>query len=198
MPYAHSFILRKLITTVTAASLDLCNSPDANSSFLSIVCACASITGVFLDLCAMLDANSSILGLGMIVHPSAECLYRICTSFWSHSSCWADPWADPPSQRKTLVLVSRVLRFESPLHCWFGCESVSTNDTTTIDEEESSTRSNLLRKHRLAAGLLGLLGTSAPPPCNATIPHNLTHPRTCLRDTCSNGTTSSVECTCDY
>ena len=36
--------------------------------------------------------------------------------------------------------------------------SVTTNDTNTaIDEEESSTRSNLLRKHRLAAGSLGVI-----------------------------------------
>ena len=93
--YEHSFILRKFSTTFTAASLiELCNSPDANSSFLSIVC--ASITGVFLGLCPILDANSSILG--MIVHPSAECSYRICTSFWSHSSCCC--WVDPPSQKE--------------------------------------------------------------------------------------------------
>ena len=86
MPYTHSFILRKLSTTFTAASLELelCNSPDANSSFLSIGIVCASITGVFLELCPMLDANSSILGLGMIVHPSAECSYRIPVLLFYH------------------------------------------------------------------------------------------------------------------
>ena len=61
MPYAHSFILRKLSTTFTAASLELelCNSPDP-------------------------DANSSILGLGMIVHPSAEFSYRIPVLLFYH------------------------------------------------------------------------------------------------------------------